>query len=470
MRLKNRPADFRLSEILVEDFVQPGEWTLYRATKQGCATREVVEALAEAAGVDQERVSHAGEQGRDGITVQHLTIQGGRPVQLRQAQFSIRTVGTAARGIQSGDVPELSVEMVLRDLDSDAMRALRVNLQQVRQHGLPAYFDDPRFGCLRHGQGFIVPKLIRGDVEGALKDLVCAPSPFGPKPIEAYKADIARHWGDWKWLSRRARGRRGETLFGFLAENPRDFAGALTRGITARERTIHLFAYQSHLWNRALALRVQEVIPQEMRGWLPCDDGALPVHLDPPPGQLAELEAVPLPLPGRGESLTTEAQRLFDAVFRAEGVSASQFRELDLPGFRPKSEERPILLRPRFLRAAPAEKDDLHPRNMKMRLRFTLARGQYPALVAKRLALPRRPGGVHHRIWIAAHCQIFPDAWGHMPAFRPEASRTSKPWKKSGSGKAGSRSPWERARPAPPRDNPWPARPTPSPWKGKDET
>ncbi|MFQ5748643.1 MAG: tRNA pseudouridine(13) synthase TruD [Planctomycetota bacterium] len=268
--------------------------------------------------------------------------------------------------------------------------------------------------------------------------------------------------------------RVGETLFGCLAKNPRDFASALTRGIPARERTIHLFAYQSHLWNRAVALRVQEVIPQELRGWLPGDDGALPVPLDPAPGQLAALEAVPLPLPGQGESLSSEAARLFEAVFRAEGISAEQFRELDLPGFRPRSEERSILLRPRFLRAAPAEKDDLHPRNMKMRLRFTVPRGQYPTLVAKRLALPRRPGGRRHRIWIAAHCQIFPDAWGAMPSFRSpppgQPSRSSNPWKMPRSGRDDSRSPWKRARPSPPRENPWPARPSSSPRKGKDES
>ena len=59
------------------------------------------------------------------------------------------------------------------------------------------------------------------------------------------------------------RGRRGATVFEHLRDQPEDFLGALERGVATRERTIHLFAWQSHLWNRAAVRLVKEIVAAE---------------------------------------------------------------------------------------------------------------------------------------------------------------------------------------------------------------
>ena len=38
------------------------------------------------------------------------------------------------------------------------------------------YFDSQRFGSLKHGQGFIVKDLMRGDFEVALRNVLARPS------------------------------------------------------------------------------------------------------------------------------------------------------------------------------------------------------------------------------------------------------------------------------------------------------
>lgn len=417
MRLKRQLSDFRVSEVLNEsgDLLGPGPWSLYRVTKRGLTTPEAVGLLAEAAGVPASAVEYAGLKDKDAVTSQFMTVLGGRRVKLREDALSVEWQGTATRALQSGDNLRNSFELVLRDLSGDDMRRVRVNLLQVRNGGLPAYFDDQRFGSLRHGQGFIVRKLLRGDVEGALRDLFTAPSPYGDAGVERYKAEVARRWGNWDALVRYARGGRGASLFEYLHEHPDDFIGAFRRGISTSERTIHLFAYQSHLWNHAAALWIRGVTPPEQLGWLPSDDGALPVHRVLDAGVTAALRSVHLPLFGRGMQLSDDARRYYESVFRAEGVDPERFLALDVPGFRPQGEDRPLLCFPEHARAAPAERDDIYKERHKMRLRFHLPRGQYATLVAKRLLLPTERAARPPKLWISRHCQTYPDAEGQTP-------------------------------------------------------
>ncbi len=422
MRLKREPGDFRVFEVLDEsgDLLGPGPYTLYRVTKRGLTTQEAVVVLAREAGVSRDRVAVAGLKDKDGLTGQFMTVEGGQPVNYRDGGLTIRPVGSARRAIESRDNTGNSFEIVVRDLTGDDMRRIRVNLEQVRRCGVPAYFDDQRFGCLRHGQGFVVRRILQGDLDGALRALLTAPSPYGMAPVERYKARLAAEWGDWDALARISRGRRGAAAFAWLQEHEGDFAGALVRGISSSERTMHLFAWQSHLWNRALALWWHSLVPPDELAWLPGDDGAILVHRELDPALVAELKETTLPLFGTGMPEDARARRLYEAVFRAEGVRPADFLALDLPGFRPRSEPRPVLLFPQFLRAAPAEPDEHYPRRRKMRLRFTLPRGQYATLVAKRLVMPTadqtEEEGRRLRLHVARHVLVWPDREGRQPA------------------------------------------------------
>jgi len=416
VRLKRIQDDFRVFEVLDEEaLLGPGPYTLYRVTKRGLTTHEAVDVLAKEAKVTRNEVAVAGLKDKDGITGQFMTVEGGKPVQYKDRQLTLRGIGPARRPIESGDNRGNSFEIVVRDMEAADMARIRRNIASVRGAGLPAYFDDQRFGCLRHGQGFIVRQLLRGDAEGAVRAPLCAPSKYGTEAIEKFKAGINRRWGDWEELCGYCRGRRGASLFEHLRDHPEDFTGALVRGVATRERTIHLFAYQSHLWNRAAALWVRSLAPAENIGWLPGDDGALPVFRELSPEQLRELKQARLPLFGHGAELSAEAERHYQAVFRAEGIDPAAFRDLDISGFRPQGEDRPLLMIPEFLRAAPAERDDLYPRRSKMRLRFTLPRGQYATLVAKRLAMPTSESDPAPRLYVSRHRLDFPDKDGRMP-------------------------------------------------------
>ena len=409
MRILRVPNDYRVVEQFGPKLLQKsGNYRIYNITKRGMTTGEVSQKLAAEAGVDPKWVSFTGQKAKEGVAGQVCSVLGGEEVRLMDSELSVRQIGKLDRALENEDVTSNAFEVVVRDLKGDDMRRIRHNIAQVREGGVPAYFDDQRFGCLRHGQGFVVRELLKGRIESAIRSMIAAPSQYGPDHIEAYKYGLRKRWGNWEELASFSKGRRGQSLFAYLAENPGDFVGAMRMGFATRERTIHLFAYQSHIWNRALALWIHRLTEPDDLGWLPCDEGSLPVFRKLSPEAKAELSRAILPLPGQGATLDENAHRLYEAVFEAEGVDYQAFLDLDIPGFRPTSEPRPVLIHPEYLRAAPAEDDDLYPRGRKMRVRFTLGRGHYSTLVLKRLMMPTNLGAGRICMWVSRHPLVWP--------------------------------------------------------------
>jgi len=416
MRLKRTQNDFRVTELLDDDrLLGDGPFAVYRITKRGLTTFEAADIVAKGAGVERSAVAYAGLKDKDGVTSQIMTVEGGKPVTFRDKSLTIRPVGRAPRAVESTDSKGNSFEIVVRDLEGDDMRRIRVNMLELKRLGIPNYFDDQRFGCLRHGQGFIVRHLLKGEVEMALRALLAAPSRYGHEKVEQFKHGIQQRWGNWEELADYCRGRRGATVFEHLKENPEDFLGAMERGIATRERTIHLFAYQSYLWNQAAAFRIREIVGDEDVAWLPGDAASLPVWREMSEVQRDQLRSFELPLLGPGVELTPEVEALYKKVFRHEGLPMSAFLELDINGFRPQAEDRPFLVEPEYLRAAPAEDDEIYKRRRKMRIRFTLPRGHYATLVCKRLCMPtEKDYSSQLRIWVARHPLDWPDDNGKV--------------------------------------------------------
>ncbi|PCJ53022.1 MAG: hypothetical protein COA70_10165 [Planctomycetota bacterium] len=416
MRLKRTQNDFRVTELFDDArLLSAGPFAVYRITKRGLTTFEAADLLAKGAGVERSAVAYAGLKDKDGVTSQIMTVQGGKPVTFRDKALTIRPIGRSDREIDSKDSQGNSFEIVIRDLEADDMRRIRVNMAELKSVAVPNYFDDQRFGCLRHGQGFIVRHILKGQPELALRAMLAAPSRYGAEPVEKFKAGIQDRWGNWSELASYCRARRGATVFEHLSANPEDFLGAMERGIATRERTIHLFAYQSYLWNKAAGLFVQEVAGEGHVAWLPCDAGSLQCYRNLSEEQMARLRAFKLPLLGPGVELEPEVAKLYQKVFGGEGVTMESFLALDLSGFRPQAEDRPFLVEPEYLRAAPAEDDEIYRRRRKMRVRFSLPRGHYATLIMKRLCMPTEKDYVQLRMWIARHPLDWPNDKGVVP-------------------------------------------------------
>ena len=92
------------------------------------------------------------------------------------AELKIETAGFAKEALDSSHSEGNRFQIIVRDLSPLELDRLRESIDPVREFGLPNYFDEQRFGNLRHGQGWIALDLLHGDTEGALKRLIASAS------------------------------------------------------------------------------------------------------------------------------------------------------------------------------------------------------------------------------------------------------------------------------------------------------
>ena len=384
MILKHRPEDFRVVEQLDPQFLGDGPFLVYRVTKRKFTTLEAVSLVAGEAGVEKTAVSFAGLKDRQGVTVQYVSIEGGREVTIDSPELKVSPVGRAARPLTSEAVQGNLFDVVVRSVSHPELSAMRGNLEELRRFGVPNYFDDQRFGCVRHGQGFLLRELLRGNLDEALRRLLAAPSPFDDPAEGAFKAALRREWGNWERCAALTKGRRHESLFRHLEKHPGDFVGAFCF-VSSRIRLIHLYAYQSYLWNKCVAAFLREKVGEDGLVPISTDIGPLPCPRWMPPHAEAEIREATFPLLDPRTRLGDEGKRrAVEAVLKLEGIALERLQVEGIPGFVFKGEERGLLLRPGFLRVKPPLPDD-KGRGKKVELRFTLPPGSYATIVLKRI-------------------------------------------------------------------------------------
>ena len=436
MKLKERPTDFKVFELLRDDvLVAKGDHRVYRVTKRKQTSLEAAQHLAELAGASAGDVSMAGMKDRQGVTVQYMSLPKGRPVDLNDADLTIETVGAAREALDGEASDGNRFEIVARDLAAADLRHLRAALPAVREHGLPNYFDEQRFGNLRHEQGWIALALLRGKTEEGLKRLLTTISPFEPPKERSFKNALFRNWGHWGTCRDIAgRHRKHHSLFEHLKKQPEDFAGAF-RYISTRVRLIHAFAYQSHLWNRAAARAMSVLLPRQAVFGVTINEGLLLFNKGEL--ELPEDWKGGLPLPGAGlEDLLCEDQRdLYEVILEHDRLTPEDYRIEGVPGFALKAVPREFLVHPRELRVRPAEPDPLFEGRKMVRLSFELPRGSYATLVLRRLfgsekredSTPRgRRGGGQRREYGGRH-QEGGDRRDHRGGRGPGGHRSHRP-------------------------------------------
>lgn len=381
MKLKQKPGDFRVEELLDTSILsERGKHRVYRVSKRKLTSMDAVALLAREAGVAPGEISIAGLKDRQGVTVQYMSAPGGRRVETNTPLLKVETLGSCSRPLSSEDSGGNAFAIVLRDVSAAELKTLRANLEPVRQHGLPNYFGEQRFGNLRGHQGWIARDLALGRAEDALKSLLASRNEHDDPDTARFKDALLARWGDWRGC-RDIAGRFGAHMrvFEHLARNETDFAGAF-RYIASKLRLIHLYAWQSHLWNRAVSNWVSDTTSKAERLSVRGPEGPLAFSrgayaLDPTMNGVFRL-------PGAGlADVAHPLQRdLLALALRGEDMQPGEFRIQGVPGFALKGEDRPLFVVPRSLRLAEREEEGVAV------LSFELPRGAYATLVVARLA------------------------------------------------------------------------------------
>lgn len=386
MKLKQRTGDFRVLEVLNDNIPQGGgEHRVYRVTKSKLTTIEAAEILAKEAGVEKRCVQFAGLKDRQGVTVQYISVEGGKRLQITQPGLKVEHVFDSKEPIESGWVKGNAFDITVRDLNREDVRCFREAREAVTDIGVPNYFDDQRFGSLRHGQGFVVKEMINGEIESALKRCLLFPSPFDPPHDAAFKGRLRRAWGEWEQCVRLCRGGKHISVFEHLVTHPTDFGGAF-RYISTRIRLIHLYTYQSYLWNESVSEYLQKRITKGNQLRLLTDAGSVTAYREVDPTERARLLLKTFPLLAPDVKITDpDIRAAVSRVLERENLTLAKLKVPGVEGFAFKAEERPLVVVPKHMRAMKPEDDELAHGFSKIRLRFELPRGSYATMVVKRL-------------------------------------------------------------------------------------
>ena len=387
MHIKQNPADFRVEERIA---VQPGgrgDFALYRLEKKDWTTHDAVRAVCRRWRIDARRVSVAGLKDRHAHTLQHVTILRGPQRKLTQQSLALTYLGQLAEPLRSEHIVANRFEIVLRDATKQQTEAALAALEEVRQFGVPNYFDDQRFGSVADGGPFMARALALDDAETALKLALTAPYRFDRAASKRDKALLRKHWGDWPQLAQQLPHGPATAPLQSLLVHPGDFIGAVLR-LHPDLRGLYLSAYQSHLWNRMLALWIEAHLPADQLVPVRLRTGVVPMHRRLTIEEQTQLADLQLPLHSPRAPLEANDPRkpYFDQVLKLESITLEQMRLKGLRGLFFSKGERRALIVPANVVAEPSE-DELRAGRQKLKLDFELPRGAYATLIVKRISV-----------------------------------------------------------------------------------
>lgn len=384
MKLKQRPEDFQVSESWRFEEDPRGKHFVYLMDKQKLSTFDAVERICARFKIPRAAVSYCGLKDKQGRTTQLIAIEG-RPIELQDPDLRLKSMGRTREGLSAANTTSNRFAVTVRDLGEEDLSRLSASIAEVRRLGVVNYFDSQRFGALKHGQGFVVKELMRGDFEAALRNVIARPSVLDRSDDGRVKTFWKEHWGDWTRSNPFPGAERYQAIVKWLVRHPKDFRGAFLR-TEPRWRGLQVFAYQSWLWNEGVKQYLREVVGVQRLVSIKYQAGTLlfPHELDGDTARLLRVKTFPLLAPAtRFDDPVVERAAL--NVLGREDMTLADLAIPETPEIHFDPEERPLLVTPGRLAVGEGKPDELNRDRFRVNVAFTLPPGAYATLVVKRL-------------------------------------------------------------------------------------
>lgn len=375
MKIKQRPEDFKVTELDRFELSRSGPFALYRLVKWDVGTIEAIQNLAKNWNLSKAQISFGGLKDRHALTEQAISIRGGPDRSFEGSSFRVEFLGRSKDPITRSSFQRNKFEICIRDLSEIP------ELDPILRFGIPNYFDDQRFGSLRGTGGeFIGRALVRGENEKALKLAIASPSGEDRKRDRERKALLRDRWGDWSGLAKELAPSPERSVAAYLAGHPGAFGFAFEL-LDLNLRILYVSAYQSWLWNRILADILRPLSDTYEVAYAAGKHVFYRTLAPDRHDQLAEL-AIPLITPS--QKFEGEAARILSGLLSEEKIDQRQFRLKKLSKTFFGKGLRDAIVAPAGLQATAAQ-DELNPGRRKMALAFEFPKGSYATLLLKRL-------------------------------------------------------------------------------------
>jgi len=380
MRVKATPEDFVVREAAdLRIRKDPAPYRVYLLEKKDWNTADALMRIAKAKRVSYEKFRYGGKKDRHAHTFQYVTVQSPVDASMTAKGYSLKLLGFSAEQMEPARIVSNHFELTVRELKPQEAAHLAAATEQLKESGMPNYFDDQRFGNLDKERGYVAEKMLQGRWEEALNLALTTIHPEEHTEAKQRKRDLRERWGDWaacRAIAETALEQRAFDLL--LAGGANPFRAALA---TAHKETALLWVstYQSFLWNEMLRRLLAE------KGWAgarvpgPAGDYVFPT-------EIARLGELVIPLPGRGMRFADPTTGLlFEEILRERRLRPATLEEELLPGLAFRASPRSAVVRPSGLRVDEPMDDERYPGSCKLSLRFSLPRGCYATMLIKAL-------------------------------------------------------------------------------------
>jgi tRNA pseudouridine13 synthase len=384
MKLKQRPEDFSVSESWRFDQDPAGEWFVYLMDKQKLTTFDAVDRICARAKLRAADVTYCGLKDKQGRTTQLVAVRGG-PVEIQEPDLRLKPLGRSASPLSAANTTSNRFAVTVRDLEEEDLAKLPASIAEVQRLGVVNYFDSQRFGALKHGQGFLVKDLMRGDAEAAVRNVLARPSDLDQSGDARVKAFWRDHWGEWHRKNPYPGAERYERVVRWLHKHPGDWLGAMLR-TEPRWRGLQVFTYQSWLWNEGVKQYLRDVVGIQRLVAIKYQAGTLlfPRALDAAPARALRERTFPLLAPD-APLADPAVRKAALGVLKREGMTLASLAVPGAPQIHFDHEERPLFAFPGKLAVGEARPDELNRGRLRVNVAFTLPPGAYATLVVKRL-------------------------------------------------------------------------------------
>ena len=383
MKIKVIPEDFRVEEKVTLEIGQHGKYSIYRLEKRNWSTLDIIDYLKRRYRLST--IRYAGLKDRYAQTFQYVSIIGDGPPKIAEENFSLTYLGKSEHPTARDYLLGNSFKITLRDLKESEIPKIKLTLEKIKRDGLPNYFDEQRFGSVRHHHGFFIQKLLQKHFNGALKLYMATPSGPDDTSTRSTKKFLAENWGDWE-RCRMVKNREFQPVINYLVKHPKDFKGAI-RQINRKILELLIAAYQSFLWNEIL---IELLCSLNLKLYTyPYSAGNFLFYQTLPVSIKTFLASLSIPNPSPKTIFKNEPiEKITTDILTREGFV---LKDLKMPirvrGIFLKPFDRKALVFPEKLSYKEPAVDERYRGKLKLELAFFLPKGSYATILVKRLQI-----------------------------------------------------------------------------------
>lgn len=254
--IKETPEDFRVEEIPLYLPSGEGEHLYLTVEKRGLTTLDLVDRLARALGADKKHMGYAGLKDARATTRQTISIPGVRPedaLALDLEGIRVLSASFHRNKLRTGHLAGNRFEIRIREAVPEALARAQDILHILQMTGVPNFFGEQRYGVLGNSH-LIGGAILRQDYDEAVRQIIGDPN----------RIDNPR----WRRAAELFAGGRTTEALAALPDQmhtERHLLRDLVKGASPKNAVLkishkllrlYLSAYQSNLFDRLLAMRL----------------------------------------------------------------------------------------------------------------------------------------------------------------------------------------------------------------------